>query len=74
MPWRRAKNQKGQTFLNYMPSKFETCKFRSDKPKEYFVQRCCGRSEIKEGYVCELLKINGLEEFNCENCDKYQAK
>lgn len=58
------------------PSKFQTCKYRSDEELEQLIKRCScqGGDYTIKGYVCNARQIFQVTEEICEGCPIYEAK
>lgn len=62
--------------INPSPSKFNTCKFRSENPITKTIKRCScqGGDYVANGYMCYEKQIFQVTEEFCKNCEVYQSK
>ena len=62
--------------VQQLPSKFDTCKHRSEQEISKTIQRCScqgGNYEVK-GYFCYKKNILKVEPEICIHCNEYESK
>jgi hypothetical protein len=62
--------------IQQLPSKFGTCKHRSEEEVSQTIKRCScqgGSYEVK-GYYCNKKNIIKLEPDICIHCEEYESK
>ncbi len=58
------------------PSKFLTCKFRSESETERLIKRCSckGGDYTARGYYCDARQLFQVTEEICKECPIYESK